>query len=74
MGKPGLASVIGHALIDEQFRKILLDDPKGASDLLNAHLDQEEIDFLQEEEVKGHIKRCADGVKAQYIGYKKGAH
>jgi hypothetical protein len=74
MGKPGLASVIGHALIDKKFRDLMLVDPKKAADQINAHVDDKEIDFLKEGKVKEKIKACSDEIDAQYEGYGKGAH
>ncbi|MGA9840799.1 MAG: hypothetical protein WBP64_12220 [Nitrososphaeraceae archaeon] len=64
MTKEGLAKVIGHAVIDDQFRKKLKENPEHTVYL--ADLSRAELDFLMEDGVLNGLEEFSKKHKITY--------
>lgn len=71
MTKEELAKVIGHAVVDEDYRNALKTDPENAVKQKEANLTPEELKFLKSELDHNDLHDYAKKVNVKYIGPNK---
>ena len=68
MTKEGLAKVLGHAIVDEDFRKKLKADPENTAKQVAPDLTPEELKFLNRDLDHDSLHAYSKKADVRYIG------